>query len=143
RHRAKLAPAGSVISSTLVGRDRQLRQLRDCVQHLLEGRGGIVNLTGEAGMGKSRLLAELAAQEELRALTLLGGRSLALGQRLPFHTFSDLLRQWAGILDDDDDQAALDRLASAVTALVGDEAGEGVPFLAPPLGFWVTGRAPP
>src|SRR5262245_50780949 len=121
RHRAKPVPAASITSLTLVGRDRQLRQLRDCVQHLLEGRGGVVNLTGEAGMGKSRLLAELAAQEELRALTLLEGRSLAIGQRLAFHTFADLLRQWAGILDDDDDQAALDRLAWAVMKLVGDE----------------------
>src|SRR5262245_49491870 len=138
-HRAKPAPAGSVISSTLVGRDRQLRQLRDCMQHLLDGRGGIVHLIGEAGMGKSRLLAELAEQEDLRAVTLLEGRSLAVGQRLAFHPFTDLLRQWAGILDDDDDRAALDRLASAVAALVGDEAGEIFPFVATLMGLRVTG----
>jgi class 3 adenylate cyclase/tetratricopeptide (TPR) repeat protein len=138
-HRAKPAPAGGVMSSTLVGRDRQLRQLRDCVQNLLDGRGGIVNLIGEAGMGKSRLLAELAEQEELRAVTLLEGRSLAIGQRLAFHAFADLLRQWAGILDDDDDQAALDRLASAIAALLGDEAGEVFPFVATLVGLRVTG----
>src|SRR5262245_49982947 len=138
-HRAKPARVAGAIASALVGRDGELRQLSECVRHLLEGRSGIVNVTGEAGLGKSRLLAELAEQEELQAVTLLEGRALAIGQRLAFHPFGDLLRHWAGIVEDDDDQAALDRLASAVAALMEDEASEIFPFIATLMGLRVTG----
>jgi len=138
-HRAKPGPAGDGIASVLVGRDAQRQRLHDCVRHVLDGQGGILNLIGEAGMGKSRLLAELAREEELRAVTFLEGRSLAIGQHLAFHPFADLLRQWAGILDDDADQPALDKLEAAIAALVGEEAGEFVPFIATLMGLRVSG----
>ncbi len=47
------------VSAPLVGRDTELAQLRAIVDGLRQGRGQIVCLIGEAGLGKSRLLAEL------------------------------------------------------------------------------------
>jgi class 3 adenylate cyclase/tetratricopeptide (TPR) repeat protein len=138
-HRARPVAAGGGITSVLVGRDSQRQQMRDCARHVLTGRGGIVNLIGEAGMGKSRLLAELARDEELRAMAFLEGRSLAIGQQLAFHPFADLLRQWAGILDEDGDRPALDKLDAAIAALFGEEAGEVVPFVATLMGLRVSG----
>jgi len=139
RHRRKPARAGGPISSPLVGRDPQLEQLRRCVRHLLGGQGGIVTVTGDAGMGKSRLLAELSRQEEMRGVTLLEGRSLSVGQGLGFHPFADLLRHWAGILDDDGDHQALAKLDASVASLFGDGAADVFPFVATLMGLRVTG----
>ena len=50
---------GIGVAAPLIGRDVQLAQLREAVDHVREGRGQIVCLIGEAGLGKSRLLAEL------------------------------------------------------------------------------------
>jgi class 3 adenylate cyclase/tetratricopeptide (TPR) repeat protein len=138
-HRTRLAPASDGVASVLVGRDSELRQLRECVQHVRDLRGGIVSLTGEAGMGKSRLLSELVQQQELRDVEVLEGRSLAVGQRLAFHTFADLFRQWAEIVDEDGDQAAIARLESAIGGVVGEGSSEVVPFVATLMGLRLTG----
>ena len=47
------------VSAPLVGRDSELTQLREIIDQLRQGRGQIVCLIGEAGLGKSRLLGEL------------------------------------------------------------------------------------
>jgi class 3 adenylate cyclase len=60
--------AGHGISSPLIGRENELEVARDTVNRLLEGEGGILTIFGEAGIGKSRLLADLR-----RSLILPGG----------------------------------------------------------------------
>lgn len=47
------------LHSPLVGREAELHSLHDGLKRLLEGQGGLVAVTGEAGLGKSRLIAEL------------------------------------------------------------------------------------
>jgi class 3 adenylate cyclase/tetratricopeptide (TPR) repeat protein len=47
------------LSSPLVGREPELTRLHRCATELAQGRGQIVSITGEAGIGKSRLKNEL------------------------------------------------------------------------------------
>jgi hypothetical protein len=47
------------LSSPVVGRDRELDTLRACVEDLRQGRGQVVVIVGEAGIGKSRLKNEI------------------------------------------------------------------------------------
>src|SRR5262245_59940992 len=57
----------------LVGREPELRRLHEILRSALAGQGRLAVLVGEAGIGKSRLVAELtAAAAQLRARVLLG-----------------------------------------------------------------------
>ena len=47
------------VSAPLIGRDREFTQLKEALEQVRQGRGQIVCLIGEAGLGKSRLLEEL------------------------------------------------------------------------------------
>lgn len=70
------------LAPTLIGREQELETLMDAVEDLQEGRGSILMLTGDRGMGKSVVLQEmrrsLARQEALRAeIQHVEGASLA------------------------------------------------------------------
>jgi hypothetical protein len=142
-HRPKPVGAERMISSPLVGRDAELRLLRACLASTARGEGGIVSLVGEAGLGKSRLLAETCASEEAKALLVLEGRSLSIGQGLSFHPFVDLLQQWAGIDEEDGEPARLAKLEARIQAVLADEAGEHFPFVATLMGMRPGGCTPP
>src|SRR5262249_23707061 len=47
------------LRAELIGRDDELARLRQALAEVLQGEGQIVSLIGEAGVGKSRLVAEL------------------------------------------------------------------------------------
>ena len=55
------------------------------------GRGGAVFLTGEAGIGKSRLVRETVRAAGERGLTVLAGRAVAGGVPTPFRPFAEAL----------------------------------------------------
>ncbi|WP_448621270.1 ATP-binding protein [Geodermatophilus sp. URMC 65] len=77
----------------LVGRDAELARLLATVDRALEGRAGAVLLAGDAGVGKTRLLDELAARAAERGLRVLTGHCVDLGDvGLPYLPFVDLLR---------------------------------------------------
>src|SRR5215217_3545829 len=59
----------------LVGRDSVLRQLREELTRAAEGRGRMIVVNGEAGVGKTRLLAELATDARGRGAAVLWGGS--------------------------------------------------------------------
>lgn len=140
RERPRLGSSLRQIASELVGRERELAMLRQRVEALLQGRGGIVSLIAEAGLGKSRIVAELAGLPELAGATLLEGRSHAMGRSLGYHPFLDLLRGWAGLRDHEDDRASLARLAETISAVAPGRAGDITPFVATLLGVRLEGE---
>src|SRR5206468_6620313 len=86
----------------LVGRDRELATATAVLQGALQGAGGILFLSGEAGIGKSRLLNELHATAEgasrgaERPPRWLNGRCVSYGEALPYWPYRDLVRGWLG-----------------------------------------------
>jgi class 3 adenylate cyclase/tetratricopeptide (TPR) repeat protein len=135
-HRARIG-AERKLFSPLVGRERELTALRGALARLRAGGGGVASVIAEAGLGKSRLMAEVAASEEARGLTWLEGRSLSTGRHQSFHPIADLVRSWAGIGDEDDEDRARARLEAAIRGTVPDEAdADGMlPFVATLLGL--------
>ena len=69
----------------LVGRERELAALEDLFREVRGGRGQIVFIAGEAGIGKSRLLLEFRRRLEASSdpITWLEGRCVSFGQSIP------------------------------------------------------------
>lgn len=80
------------ISSPLVGRDRELAALRQAVTDLLAGRGGVVSLLGEAGLGKSRLIAEVRRSAAQDGICWREARSLSYSTAMPHFLSIEALR---------------------------------------------------
>ncbi len=75
----------------LVGRDEICRKLREAFNHARAGRGRVVLLSGEPGIGKSRLMEAFATRRGDRAL-ILAGTARPQEQALPYQPVVDLLR---------------------------------------------------
>jgi len=72
--RAAANPLDRLAAGVFVGRDRELGQLRDAFDDALSGRGRILMLVGEPGIGKTRTAEELATYARLRGAQVLWGR---------------------------------------------------------------------
>lgn len=75
--------------------------VRALLTHVEEGRGQVVGIVGEPGIGKSRLLYEFRQHVAGRSLTYLTGRCLAYGQTTPYLLLLDLLRHACGMSEQD------------------------------------------
>ncbi len=115
--------------SPFVGREGELSRLVDAAEAAGAGVGSVVSIVGEAGVGKSRLVSELLAQSALGGIQAFQGRSLYVGRTLSFHPFRDLVRHWAEIGEDRTPLEAAQRLDEAVTATLGRDAADALPFL--------------
>ncbi|SOC47348.1 regulatory protein, luxR family [Blastococcus aggregatus] len=77
----------------MVGRASELALLLEAVDRAAAGRAGTVLLSGDAGVGKTRLLDELAVRAGERGVRVLIGHCVDLGDvGLPYLPFVDLLR---------------------------------------------------
>jgi ATP/maltotriose-dependent transcriptional regulator MalT len=100
-----------------VGRADELVALERVLNDLDEGRRGALELTGEPGIGKTRLLKELAARAEARGHLVLAGSASELERGLPFSVFLDALDEYVAGLEPDR-VAALDDGVKGELALV-------------------------
>ena len=83
----------------LVGRAEELGRIEHTLSELDQGRPGLLELVGEPGIGKSRLLAELAAMADARGHLVLTGSAAELERDLPFWVFVDALDEYVRGLD--------------------------------------------
>lgn len=121
--RAKLNPLKARglkdLGSAYVERAREMAQLRGVLQDLAADRGCIVMVSGEAGIGKSRLMAEWRNEIGERARWR-EGRAFAHTTGLAYGPFLDLFRRYANIQDDATEAEARAVLHRAVSRFFGD-----------------------
>lgn len=89
RHRSSALAAAA---PPLVGREGELAQLRGWIAALERRAGGVVTLVGEAGIGKSRLLAEVADEAERRGMQPIVVRCTLAQRGLPLAALAEALR---------------------------------------------------
>ncbi|MBW1868345.1 MAG: AAA family ATPase [Deltaproteobacteria bacterium] len=128
------------VSSEMVGRDQELAKLELHILKAVNGQGSVVNVFGEPGVGKSRLLAELRQRDVISRVSLLEGRSISIGKNLSFHPIIDLFKQWARIREDDAQAEASNRLETAIRRVCGDETDEVFPFVSIMMGMKLSGK---
>ena len=128
------------IFSEMVGRDDDLNKLELQVNKAASGEGSIVNVIGEAGIGKSRLIAELRNSSVMKRVTLLEGRAISIGRNLSFHPIINLLKHWAQINAKDTSVSALGKLETAIRSVCPEDTNEIFPFVATLMGMKLSGR---
>ena len=126
------------ISSPLVGRDAEFAAVKGCIERLLDGQGGILSIIGEAGVGKSRLMAEV--RQQTPSVQWLESRTLSFGRTISYWPFQEILWRYAGISEEDSESAAWHKLESKVSALFAEHTAEILPYLATLLTLEVKGE---
>jgi class 3 adenylate cyclase len=85
-------PVGPV-QTPFVGRERERADLRRAVEDARAGHGSFVLVSGEAGVGKTRLLQEIDAEADARGLRVLTGHSVKDEGRAPYLPFTEMIEQ--------------------------------------------------
>ena len=80
-------------SGRLVGRDGELTRLLGLLDDASAGRPSHALISGDAGVGKTRLVAELATRAADRGFLVLSGRCAELGDSIPYLPLADALRE--------------------------------------------------
>ena len=101
----------------LIGRDAQLAVLERELANVLEGRGGVVGVVGEAGIGKSRLCFEFAENCRRQGIRVHEARVLAHGRATPFQPVLELLRDFFGVRPKDSAEASRQRVCDKLVEM--------------------------
>jgi class 3 adenylate cyclase/tetratricopeptide (TPR) repeat protein len=113
--------------TSFVGRERELQIMEDCFGRAAAGRGQVVLIVGEPGIGKSRLLHECQRRIGDHAAWL-QGQCLSFGRSMAFHPLIDLLRRLFGIEERDSAPDIVLKIERGVATL-GEEVSAVAPYL--------------
>jgi DNA-binding CsgD family transcriptional regulator len=104
-------------SGTFVGRQAECEVIERALARLANGGSQVIELTGDPGIGKTRLLAELARRAGERGFLVLEGRAQHSGGRVPFYALADALDDHLAGLDAGVREADRDVLSSIFPSL--------------------------
>jgi len=120
------------IDSPMVGRDRQLALLNQTFEAATLDRAcHLFTVIGSPGVGKSRLVQEFVAAVSDRAMVL-RGRCLPYGEGITYWPVAEMVKQAAGVTDDDAPEAAAAKVADVLPA---EERGLVAEHLVQAMGF--------
>ena len=111
RRRAGVAGRSGRPWRCFVGRERELAMLHARLERVLDGAGQVMGISGEPGIGKSRVLAEFRRSVSGQPLRYCEGHCLSYGSTTPYLPVLDLLRQLCGLLDTDGPEAMTAKIA--------------------------------
>jgi len=144
------------LRARMIGREREFDELITSAETWLEGKGQIVSIIGEAGIGKSRLVTELKAYlERLKEgnewrngrmegwkedatqpsnlpsfhLRWLEGRCVSIGQPISYWPFLDILRSWFELSAEDSEAEVAQKVRQHVSELLPAQSDDILPFL--------------
>jgi class 3 adenylate cyclase len=110
----------------LIGREREVTLLREAFERVARERScQLFTLLGTAGVGKSRLVAEVVAGLGGDA-RVIGGRCLSYGEGITYWPLAEAVRGAAGVVEGDAPAAAREKLRALVAGVDGDAVAAGV-----------------
>jgi len=118
------------LHSPMVGRDGELEQIKNSVMSMnRQSGGGFAMVFGEAGIGKSRLIAELKSRVRDESISVFEGHSLTYRRSVAYWIFLDLMRNYLGVSANAPEAQVRAQLANRVEAVLGNHAAEVIPYL--------------
>lgn len=105
-------------TTSMVGRSRELTDLEAALDDALAGRGRVVLLGGEPGIGKSRLADELAARARDRGARVLWGRCWEAGGAPAYWPWVQSIRSYVGESEPNELRAELGASAVTITQIL-------------------------
>jgi class 3 adenylate cyclase/tetratricopeptide (TPR) repeat protein len=111
-----------------VGRDRELDQMRQGLEQAAAGRGQLIAVVGEPGVGKSRLFYEFLNSHRTRGWMILQGSSVSYGRAYSYLPVVDILKSYFKIDERDDARGIRTKVTGTVLTL-----DEGLKDVVPPV----------
>jgi class 3 adenylate cyclase/tetratricopeptide (TPR) repeat protein len=103
-----------------VGRTRELRALQDALDEAFAGKGQLIGVVGEAGVGKSRLCHEFAELQRANGIPVYRVAGQAHAKAVPLMPVLDFLRTYFEIAERESDTTARERIAARLLNLDAD-----------------------
>ena len=122
----------SLARGVFVGRQYEMGELKGALEDALSGRGRMVMLVGEPGVGKSRTTQELATYAKLRGAQILWGRCYEERGMPPYWPWVQAIRSYVREIDPARLRSELGAGGADIAEIV-PEVGERLPDLKPPL----------
>jgi class 3 adenylate cyclase len=135
---AAKAPVGerSFSRVPMIGRGTELSVIRGIWDRVVgETRPHLATVFGPTGIGKSRLGYEFSLRVDATGGRALRGRSVAYGESSPYGAFAQIVKQIAGIFDNDELAQSYEKLEAAMGELIGGPAEEASHHIAILLGL--------
>ncbi|HSD11322.1 MAG TPA: AAA family ATPase, partial [Candidatus Binatia bacterium] len=103
--------------SRFVGRSHEMASLQAALAKAIGGKGQVVGVVADPGVGKSRLCLEFAALCRSRGIEVFEAHGVSHGKAIPFLPILELFRGYFGITEQDSDQAAREKIAGRMLLL--------------------------
>lgn len=109
-----------------IGREQDLARIDPVFTSLAEGRGAVISVSGEPGVGKSRFTEEVMRHAAIHGAQWLTARCLTYGSGIPYWPVSEIFRRMARIAPSESTEDALRQLRETMEQT-------GLPDSVPPL----------
>ena len=115
-------------NARLIGRQTELNLLLQKMEELEQGKGAIISIVGDAGTGKSRLLAEFERAVGDQDVNWIVGHAYAHTQQVPYYPLVGIVRRWLAL----DGSATAEAMSAGIAQRVGELLGpkaEEIPII--------------
>ncbi len=85
-------------SAKIVGRDREMETIREKIHLVNKSKGQIIGISGEAGIGKSRLTYEIIKELKKENFMVFKGDCMSYGSAFSYHPWVEILNEFFNIL---------------------------------------------
>jgi class 3 adenylate cyclase/tetratricopeptide (TPR) repeat protein len=103
----------------LIGRQREMAVLGQAMARIREGKYSVIAICGEAGTGKSRLIEEFQATQDLKEIRWIEGHAYAYTQNISYHPLINLIKRDLAIEEGDTPSRVATKLKARLEGLSG------------------------